>query len=456
MKQLSHVVWNEGMHLAQHHFQAQSRFYEDTVHFALSSLFFRPYGLVAGELDRDALQNDTVSLVHARGVMPDGLPFDIPASDPAPRPLAIRDLFSPTSDSHLVLLAIPAYRADQSNFAPNGASTPDDSRVRYTGYSSAVRDDMTGRDERPVTVGRKNFRLLLDTEAAAADLLGMVTLPIARARRDGAGHFVYDSEYVPPSLQIGASPRLVTLLHRLIEILEGKADSIARGRRGSSDEFAQQEVASFWLLHTIHASLPMLRHQLQAKRVHPERMYVELVRLAGALCTFSLDAHPRSLPAYDHDAPEQCFDALERTIRASLEIVAPAGRSAIPLVSTTPFLFAAAITDPRAFINSRWILGVRSSLPGPELSIRLPQLAKVCSSKFVLELVRRAFPGLTLDHLPYPPASISPRPDMQYFTIDRSGPCWDTLVSTQEIGVYVPEAIPDAVLELSIVTEAAG
>jgi type VI secretion system protein ImpJ len=91
MKQLSQVVWNEGMHLAQHHFQAQSRFYEDTVQFALSALFFRPYGLVACELDRDALKNDTVALVHARGVMPDGLAFDSPSSDPAPNPSYRRD-----------------------------------------------------------------------------------------------------------------------------------------------------------------------------------------------------------------------------------------------------------------------------------------------------------------------------------------------------------------------------
>ena len=60
MKQLSHIVWNEGMHLAQHHFQAQSRFFEDTVQFALTSQFFKPYGIVASELDADALMNDSV------------------------------------------------------------------------------------------------------------------------------------------------------------------------------------------------------------------------------------------------------------------------------------------------------------------------------------------------------------------------------------------------------------
>jgi type VI secretion system protein ImpJ len=147
----------QGMHLAQHHFQAQSRFFEDSVQFALTSLFFKPYGLVACELDAEALRNDTVSLVHARGIMPDGLPFDIPASDPSLNALPIRDRFSPTSDSHLVLLGIPEYRPDQANFATNGASAFGEPTTRYTSEATVVRDDMTGRDERPLTIGRRVF-----------------------------------------------------------------------------------------------------------------------------------------------------------------------------------------------------------------------------------------------------------------------------------------------------------
>ena len=448
MKQLSRVVWNEGMHLAQHHFQAQSRYFEDAIQFALSSLFFAPYGLAGCELDHEAIRNDTISLVHARGVLPDGLPFDIPASDAAPESVNVRELFSPTQESHLVLLTIPPYQADRPNFALNGESNGESS-ARYRAESAAMLDDTTGRDERPVSIGRKNFRLALDVESVD----GLVALPIARVRRDGAGHFMYDPEYIPPCIQVGASDRLMHLLQRLIEILDAKSDSMARGRRGNAEEFARQEVASFWLLHAIASSLPPLRHIAQVKRVHPEQLYVELSRLAGALCTFALDAHPRALPAYDHDRPQACFDALDRHIRANLEVVAPSARTVIPLRMTTPFLHTAAITDPRAFARARWALGIRSSLTGVELAARVPQLAKVCSAKFTLELVRRAFPGMRVEHIPFPPAALAPRSDTQYFAVERAGPCWDTLNSTHEIGVYLPDAIPHPEVELVIVAE---
>jgi type VI secretion system protein ImpJ len=242
-------------------------------------------------------------------------------------------------------------------------------------------------------------------------------------------------------------------LHRLLEILDAKAESISRGRRGSSDEFAQKEVASFWLLHAIHASVPTLRNYLQAKRVHPERLYVELARLSGALCTFSLDGHPRSLPPYDHDQPEAAFDALDQHIRANLDVAAPSNRTSIPLELSGPNLYTCSVSDARAFGPARWILGVRASLPANEIVARVPALGKVCSKKFVLELVKRAFPGLRLDHLPFPPPQISPRPDTQYFAIERSGPCWDTIVSTQEVGVFAPDSIPNAQFELAFILE---
>jgi type VI secretion system protein ImpJ len=449
MKQLSRVVWNEGMHLAQHHFQAQSRYFEDSIQFALAHLFYAPYGVAGCELDAAALRNGTVSLVHARGVMPDGLPFDMPSSDAAPAPLQIGDLFSPTSDSQLVLLTIPAYRPNGANCQLNGNGGSPAGRMRYVAESTLLKDNTTGRDEKAVSLGRKNFRLALDSESSE----GAVTLPLARVRRSGSGYFVYDAEYIPPALHVGASARLVQLLQRLVEILDAKGESMGRGRVGGIGEFAQQEVASFWLLHAINSSVPGLRHCLQAKRVRPEQLYVEMARLAGALCTFALDSHPRSLPAYDHDRLDECFNALDQHIRTHLELITPSGRITIPLLQEMPTFYTAAVTDPRAFGASRWILGVRSAVDAAEVARKLPHLVKICGRRYITELVRRAMPGAPVKHLPVPPSAISPRSDWQYFAIGKSGPAWDTVVSTREIGVYVPAAFPDAQIELSILFE---
>lgn len=446
--QLSRVVWQEGMHLAQHHFQAQSRYVESAVHFAFTSLFFAPYGLTGITLDADALHNGTIVLQHAQGIMPDGLAFDIDASDPPPAPFVIGDRFSPTHDSHLVMLTIPAYQPDRANFvAPNGPGTP---QARFAPVTVSVLDDTRGRDERPVSVGRKNFELALDDAVPP----NRIAMPIARVRRGGKGHFVYDPEYIPPILHLAASARLMEIVQRLVTVLDEKSSSMSRGRTGAVADFARQEVAGFWLLHTINASVAPLRHLLQVKRVHPERLYLEMARLAGGLCTFSLDAHPRDVPIYNHDQLTDCFDFLDRFIRAGVELVRPTHVVNIPFTRTRASLHTAPITDARCLGPSRWILGVRSNLDPVMLAARVPQLMKVCAKVWIEELVRRAFPGMPLTHLPVPPAGITPRSDTQYFLVAQTGACWNEMLKPpSEIGAYVPDGIPNAELDLTVLLD---
>lgn len=460
MRQLSRVVWYEGMHLAQHHFQAQGRHAEDAFHFAISQLFPFPYGLSAITLDADALRNGTVSLLHARGILPDGLAFQIPDSDPPPSPRDLGEAFSPTQESHLVHLALPAYRPSGANcLLPEGAGgrprgegldATGVRRPRYRLETRRVVDETAGRDEQPVGLGHRNFSLLLDSELTEGD----VSLPLARVRRDGSGHLVYDPAFIPPLLQIGASERLLWLLRRLVEVLDVKGETIGGRRRADAlGEFAAQEVASFWLLHTIHASLPALRHQLETRRGSPEALYLELARLAGSLCTFALHSHPRALPAYDHDRLEETFGALERHIREHLDVVIPESCLKLSLERESAVLHAAPITDERMFGRSSWVLGVRSSLTPGETAQRVPHFAKVCAHRFVLKLVERALPGLPMEYLQSPPAALAPRSDTAYFALSRSGPCWDTIVQTRELGVYLPDAVPGAEAELLVLLE---
>jgi type VI secretion system protein ImpJ len=450
MTLLSKVVWHEGMHLAQHHFQTQSRYFEDSVRFAIAQLYYKPYGITACELDAQAIANGVVSLVHAQGVMPDGLAFYMPDSDPIPESRDIRSVFSPTHDSHLVMLAVPAFVQNGANCEQPRGSNGHVPRFRLE--TQSVRDDTTGRDDHAVELGRKNFRLILDLEQQE----GEVTLPIARVHRDGAGKFAFDPSFIPPCVHLAASDTLMTMLARLVQMLDAKSDELTRARQASGRgfaEYAAHEVATFWIQHTVNAGVASLRHHLIARDSHPERLYADLTRLAGALCTFSLDAHPRDLPLYDHDELGACFATLEQRIRASLGVIIPSNTVRVPLRRDAEYLFTGTITDRQCFGRSRWLLGLRSSAPDATIIGRVPQLVKVCSKRFTVELVRRARSGLTVEHVPVPPVAVSPRADTHYFALGRVGPCWTDLSDTGEIGVYVPDTFPEAEVELIIVLE---
>ncbi len=450
MKLLSRVVWSEGMHLGPHHFQVQSRYFEDSIQFATSSLWFASYGLAGIELDADALYNGSVSLIHARGILPDGLPFNMPECDDLPEPRAIADLIPPTRDGAVVLLAIPPLRTNAVNctLGPGNGAGPQ-IETRYASQPRVLHDEISGVDERSVQLGHKNLRLLLDTEPIS----DLVTIPLARVVRDGAGHFAYDPAFVPPLLQIGASSRLLQLVQQMVEILDEKGATLTRDAAGSRGDFSTREIASFWLLHAVNSALAPLRHLLIAKRGHPEELFVELSRLAGALCTFSLDSQPRELPLYDHQNLTECFAQLERHIRTHLETVLPTNCIAIPLAPAGDCFYEGKISDQRCLGNSRWVLAIRAHVTDAELMTQTPQLVKVCTPVFVRELVNRALPGMALTHLPIPPPAISTRVETQYFGISRVGPCWNHMLQTRQVGVYVPSAFPNPELQVLVVLD---
>ena len=449
MKLLSRVVWAEGMYLAPQHFQAQNRYFEEAVHFATGCLWRDAYGLAACQLDPDALRNGTVSLLHARGMFQDGLPFDIPECDPRPEPRNIVEQFLPATDSLTVALAVPRWVQGQQNCdlepVPSGSA-------RYTSTVEMVHDENTGLDAKPVQMGRKNIRLVVLPTGDE----NLLTIPVARVMRDQSGHFVYDPTHVSPCLRLSSSERLSSMLQRLVEILEEKS-AVVTAEQQTSGTFqtgmSARQVAQFWFLHAINSSLTPLRHILLAKHRHPEEMFREMSRLAGALCTFSLDSSPRSLPAYDHYDPGPGFTYLEDHIVRHLEIIVPSQAVVIPLKAAARYFYEGEIRDQRCLGRSRWILGLRSPVGEADVISKTLQLVKVCSQQFVSELVKRALPGLTLTHMQVPPSAISAKVDSQYVVVSRSGPCWEHIMRTRNVGVYVPGDLPSPEIELIVLLE---
>jgi type VI secretion system protein ImpJ len=448
---LSRIVWSEGMYLGPHHFQAEGTYFENSIHFANRALWYSPFGLAGLELSGEALRNGTVAVVHARGVMPDGLVFHMPEADAAPPARHIVEDFPPTLDRIVVLLAVPKKVASGANCALEDGSAQQRT-VRFTAEERPMFDENTGRDEKAVRIARKNLRLILETEVTEND----VTLPIARVIRDASGQYIYDETFIPPCLQISASDRLMRLSRRIIDILSEKNRALSAGNRGLGDlssGLSARQVAQFWFLHAVNSSLASLRHICFTKHGHPEELYRAMASLAGALCTFGLESHPAELPLYDHLHPEPVFDALDRHIRDHLEMLSPTNCVKIPLAPTGKYMYEGTVTDDRCFGRSRWLFAIHSSMGEASLIAATPQLVKVCSARFIGELVRRALPGLPLTHLPVPPAAASPRVECQYFGISKEGPCWDDAVKSKRIGLYVPGDIPNPELELLVILD---
>jgi type VI secretion system protein ImpJ len=447
MKFLSRVVWSEGMHLGPHHFQTQSRYFEDTLWFLNSNLRQDPWGFLHFSIDTEALSNGLAILNFASGILPDGLIFDLPDCDSVPEAAQLKGLFASTDSEILLHLAIPPRQDQGLDCDLSGGPS-----ARYGAVQRTLRDDAIGQGENNVSFARKNLVLLSQAQLAE----GAVSFPIARIFRDGKGGFASDPDFIPPCLRISACEGLVLILHRLVQAIDEKVIS-TRSMRLSSGGFelgtSALDVANYWFLHALCSSLPALRHHLLDRRSHPEEVYRDLARLAGALSTFALESAKDEIPPYRHRDLTSTFKEMDALIRRYLEVVAPSNSVTLQFRKAENYIYAAEVKDERCLRRARWIFGVRSPVAESLILRQTPRLVKVCSAEGVAKLVQRALPGLELMHLPVPPAALHAQADMHYFSISLSGACWQHILQTKQVGVYLPGDLGDATFEITIITE---
>jgi len=313
-------------------------------------------------------------------------------------------------------------------------------------------DENTGNEEKPVQVARRTFRLLFEDENRD----GFSSLRIAQVSRNAAGIPILNPQFIAPCLNLSSSYYLTTLLRRQIEILATKSSALSAPRRQRGKlvaEFSASETANFWLLHTVNSYLPELKHILRVRQGHPETAYVAMLRLAGALSTFSLEARPENLPDYDHNDLGRCFTLLDDKIRDLMETVIPSKFVPVTLAPRDRFLWSGTVTEDQYFRNSQFFLAVSAKMGIDDLIRKVPQLVKICAQDDIQRITQNALPGLTLRHAPVPPAAIPMKLENQYFSLNQGGPLWDTIMLSRQIAVHAPGEIVDPKMEILIVLE---
>lgn len=459
MRQMQPVLWTKGLLLTPQHLQIQDRFLEDTLQFQLSSHTFAPWGFKSLVIDHEAIENGRFELAVASGIFPDGLLFDVGPGerDPGPAGLSLDRLLSPDAtrpdggepdDPLTVYLVVPERRPGGRNTAADGENR----KVRYLPSDTLRRDENTGETERPILVGQKNLRLLVDGE----NLDGYSVLPVARIVRGGAGQLELDASFAPPVIDISASPVIVEIAQGLVEVLTAKSSTLSGTRRernrGRAD-FGVSDIANFWLLYSVNTYLPGIRHTYETRRGHPADFFDQLISLGGALTTFATRISPADLPTYDHSDLGGCFQRLDATLRELLDTVVPSTHVSLPFTyDAENERHVVAIDDDSYFTAPEMFLAIAASEAKREDVRRRVESdnVKVSSSADLDRLINQALPGLDVTHTPEPPRALPVTGDFTYFRIERAGEVWDGIRRARNMAAHVPDDLGHARLELLI------
>jgi type VI secretion system protein ImpJ len=212
-------------------------------------------------------------------------------------------------------------------------------------------------------------------------------------------------------------------------------------------------MSSFWLLHTASTASAALAHYFHHPALHPERLYEQLLSLAGSLMTFSKSWTLADLPVYQHADPGPAFATLHQIIRELLDTVISSKYFAIALREVKPSYHHGMLDSQKIDERTTFYLAVSADLPATELLDVVPLRFKVGAPDDVEKFVLSAMPGVRLAHAPQVPAAVPVRPDALYFSVEAKGQMYERMLQAQSISIYVPGNMPAVKLDLVAVTQ---
>lgn len=433
------VMWTEGMFLQPQHFQQQDRHFGRFVDSRLGLSAAHPWGFSSLVLDEAALLQGKLALTAARGILPDGTPLAIPAADPAPPAL---DIGSDVRDE-LVVLAVALARPGvaESDVEDSTPAMP----PRFHALEVEVADSHAASlRQAPIQVGRLNLRLLLARDANE----GFTHLGAARVvERRSDGRVVLDAQYVAPTLHAGGHPILDGWLREAHGMVRQRAEALA-ARLAQPGRAGVGEIADFVFLQALNRIEPLLAHLQRMPLLHPERLYAELLQVAGELSTFRDRRRPPDYPAYNHEDPAPCFRALMADLRQSLSMVLEQTAIPIDLQERAHGVRVAIVADVELQRQAVFVLAVNAQIPSEALRLRFPAQVKIGPAERIRDLVNLQLPGVAVKPMPVAPRQIPYHAGFSYFELEtRGSELWRQLERSAGLAMHVSGDFPGLELE---------
>ncbi len=418
------VIWSEGMFLKQHHFQQQSRYFENLINEKTSFMYPLAWGITHITINHALLNIGKFSLTKCRGILPDGTVFHVSEEDDCPTPLEITE----EANSKTIYLALPL------------------NRTRHLSEEYEVSDSANQESQKAtIKIAKLSLQLMLNSE----DLNAYSAIPIARIIEiKPSQQIILDHDFIPPCLYISASNLLSDFINELQGLLEHRAETLSH-RLTDTQQSATAEVSDFMLLQFVNRFEPLFYHLSVHNAIHPEILYRTLIQLQGELATLTHDRRrPLRLSKYQHHNLCETFKPVLKEIRHSLSMVLKQNAVALAVNEHDFGVWVAEIPDKSLLTSSLFVLAVYAEIATEQIRNIFPSQVKIAPIEELDNFISRALPGIGLQAMPVAPRQIPYHANFSYFSLDNSSEYWKKLINSSGIGLHIGNQYPGLKLEL--------
>lgn len=290
------ICWHEGMLLSPQHFQQNQQYWEGQIRQVVSLLSPSYWGVSKLKIDRAALLEGEISILHLSAMMPDGLLIEYNVK--SDRPLAL--LLDDDQDTNTIQLAVPIQ-------VPGSASERTQIQ-RYSSREDSPRmDENTGDNE--IVMPRLHAKLSLQ----AGDRISsrFISLPLLRILKAPDGSFQLDPQYSPPLLSIGADDfraddeTSIRPLQQSCQALALAVRQKARLLAGLSEDGEQlgrniTQRHHRWIRAMVQ-NLVCFEQLADISTTSPCDLYKSLISMVGPISELDPNNIPPRFTSYNHD-----------------------------------------------------------------------------------------------------------------------------------------------------------
>ena len=434
------VIWSEGMFLSPQHFQQQDRYLEGFV--KGYSEFMNPnrYGLADLEFDKRLNKIGKVGIKNAKGLFPDGTPFDIQNG------LALE--IPPGTHDKLVYLALPIYRSGVVDVGDE-----QDKHRRYHRLDHNIFD--TSRDQSEA-VQLELAGLNIELKLEGHDLQDYTLIPIAHvSEHKSDGEVVLNKAFIPVCLYFSVSDYLQDNINDIYAQMQYRARSISQRLQVESASKSHQALIRDYLwLQALGRWLPSVKSWLDIGTVAPQTVYYACLNMVGEMQGLEGEM-PQEYERWEPNRLYAIFSDMFSDIRILLREVQLDNLTTLAWDSSLfekRRLLRTLVQDRSLFNAGRFVLVVSSSLGAVKLSEQFPLVSKLAGNSTIADLVRNALSGVPLRALPVPPSELKARSDAAYFEIDTQSTLWRELIQKDEpIALHVDTSMGDVGIEFFVI-----
>ena len=438
MTRYSKVVWSEGLFLHPQHFQQQERYLENE--FQCRTRHFNPYshGFVTLQMDTDLIHIGKVGILRAEGYFQDGTYFCFPDKDPTPLSIDFPDdqqeqtvyLTLPKTHWHAVQLARDNTRTSEHPFKPL--------TVEITNTCEPQ------SEAEPLEVAVLNTHLQCGNKQTE----GMLKLPVCHITRQRKNEIRVDERFIVPTLCAIQNPAIDKKMWLVKNLLENRIAQLQQRkiRKGSS---STSEIGDFLLLQTCSKYLYTFQHFSGLRSIHPEPVYLELLKLLGDLTPFAQVPDNHSVPAYNHDALQMPFEWVLNAIQGILSGVHEQHAIQIALQEKQFGIHVGTIADLNLLQNAQFILTVHANLPDEQVQRHFPSTVKIAPVERLRDLVNLNLPGIKIKPLNQGPRALPYFADHLYFQLEtKAEPLWKQLEHSGNLAIHFAGDMPGLRMQL--------